>query len=99
MTSDNLDITDADMPDGMDAKPGMGDLEEQFVAVTRDLDAIKRVPDPMVDTDPGQGFDDIQRDASEAAASAVDEPGSDELDLAMDMDFSMEMGMEMEGFE
>lgn len=99
MTSDNLDITDADMPDGMDAKPAQGDLEEQFVAVTRDLDSIKRVPDPMVETDPGQDYDDIQRDASEAAQSAVDDPGSDELDLAMDMDFSIDMDMDLGEFE
>lgn len=47
------DIRDDDMPDGMRAQRGIGDLEEDFRAVTAGFeDMHERVPEPMVEEEP-----------------------------------------------
>lgn len=56
-------VSDADMPDGMLARPREGDVEEAFVDVLPDLDG-DIMPDPM---DDGAMLDDIQADAAAMA--------------------------------
>lgn len=67
-------VSDTDMPDGMVAQRGMGDIEEEFLEVTKGFeDMHERVPDPMVELEPDQDLNDIQRDAREASQAAVDD--------------------------
>lgn len=84
-------VTDKDMPRGVRAQAGMGDLEEAFREVTHGLDDMhRRVLDPQ-DDDPMTSFstrgyyDDVQQDADEAAESAID---VDEGAFAADFDGS-----------
>lgn len=98
----NDEPADGDMPDGMDARPGVGDLEEDFRAVTMGFDEMhKSVPDPLVETDPGAEYADIERDA-EMEATRVDrriEGGAAEVVDDDPQGLGLEMGLDFDAFE
>lgn len=53
---------DDDMPEGMSAQPGVGDLEEQFQSVTAGFGSMdKRMPDQMVTDEPSNAVDEIEQ--------------------------------------
>jgi len=84
-------VSDDEMPDGQRAQPGVGDVEEQFRAVTRGFGTMHQgcdvcgPGDPLLELSPDQDLNDIQRDAGEASRAAIDFGGG-ELDLGDDLD-------------
>lgn len=70
--------SDASMPTGVRSQERMGDIQEQFRAVTRGFETMHRrvdmdkPADPMLELRDEQDLDDIQRDADQAAMGAID---------------------------
>lgn len=63
--SNDIDVTDSDMPDGMEMKHGEGDLEEEFADVMADID-----PREVVSPAPRRGS--LLDDANRSAGANVD---------------------------
>lgn len=79
------EIRDDDMPDGMRAQRGVGDLEEDFRAVTLGFENMhERVPDPMVDVEPGEAAREVESH-TRTVADVVDLTG-----LEGDLDFKID---------
>lgn len=94
-------VTSDEMPGEMSAQSGMGDVGEEFRAVTRGLESMHRglmaatVRDPILELDPDQDYDDIQRDAREAAEASVQLDWDDrEFDVAPPGDAELDVGVD-----
>lgn len=71
-----IDVTDEDMPEGVKAQPGIGDLEEEFRAVDGDLEDLhRRVGGVSVQfTHPATRVLSSAGRAAEATAASVAKP-------------------------
>lgn len=98
-------LRDADMPSGMAAQPGEGDLEEAFTDVMPDVDSAAVMPPPVAD---GAFLDAIEADAAAMsreldrlaaddqaradadAAAGIDRAGADAASFIDDFDVGIE---------